>query len=177
MNLIEFSFIFVLGLTSAFRQCYRFESYVVKRSLICGLLEHIKHILWRRMQLGKGRACMQPSHQPFQGWVANGSVWKARVVGRVGFWLITLGGFAFCKEVGILVELLWGWIFWPLSIDLELDPCFVASPGLEGPSSELDHFGWGSIQVWEVCVRILTLSLLCFCVCFCEFTQIYKAVF
>ena len=172
MNLIEFSFIFVLGLTSAFRQCYRFESYVVKRSLICGLLEHIKHILWRRIQLGKGRACMQPSHQPLQGWVANGSVWKARVVGRVGFWLITLGGFAFCKEVDILVELLWGWIF------LASVHWFRVRPMLCGiPYSELDHFGWGSIQVWEVCVRILTLSLLCFSYVFVNSLRYIKLYF
>ena len=30
--------------------------------------------------------CMQLSHQPIQGWVPNGSVWKALGVGRVGYW-------------------------------------------------------------------------------------------
>ena len=81
-------------------------------------------------------------------------------------------GICFLQRSGHLGWVIRGWIF------LASVHWFRVRPMLCGiPSSELDHFGWGSIQVWEVCVQILTLSLLCFCACFCEFTQIYKAVF
>ena len=64
MSLIEFSLMFVLGLTSAFRQYYRFESYVVKGSHICVLLEHIKHIRWRGMQLERKKKRQKDLTQP-----------------------------------------------------------------------------------------------------------------